>query len=183
MLQRTKVDQVLPVYSKFIKRFPTISSISQAPENEILLYFKKLGLLWRAMSLKKMADYVLEKHNGIIPKNKKDLVKIPAIGEYISDAVLSFAFDQRAIVIDSNVCRTVMRIYGLKLGGEIRKSKTIYELANKMLPAGEKSRFLNLAFIDHAALICRPFKPICTECPINGCCNYYLAMRAGQFLG
>lgn len=173
MLQRTRADQVHPVYLDFLEKFPTIFDLSRGSEDEIASFFKKLGLLWRAVVVKKMADFVVERYDGILPTNRKDLLKVPAIGEYISDAILSFAYGQPAVIVDSNVCRIVMRVHGLKIRGEARRNKTIRELANKMLPAKQKSRFLNLAFIDLAALICKPTKPLCTECPINSNCDYH----------
>lgn len=173
MLQRTRADQVHPVYSEFLKEFPTIFDLVRASEDEIGYFFKKLGLLWRAVLVRKMADFVVEKCNGIFPTNRKDLLKVPAIGEYISDAILSFAYGKPAVVIDSNVCRILIRVYGLEISGEARRNRTIRELANKMLPAKEKSRFLNLALIDFASLICRPKKPLCTQCLINSSCDYY----------
>jgi len=173
MLQRTRADQVLPVYFEFLKKFPTIFDLAKAPENEIGSFFKKLGLLWRAGLVKKMADFVVKKYDGILPRNRKDLLRIPAIGEYISSAMLSLAYGQPVVVIDSNVCRIVMRVYGLEIRGEVRRNKTVRELANEMLPPKEKSRFLNLALIDFGALICKPAKPLCIECPISSSCDYY----------
>jgi len=120
-----------------------------------------------------MAHFVVEKYNGILPRNKKDLLEIPAIGEYISNAILSFAFGQPVVIVDSNVCRIVMRVHGLKIRGEARRNRRLWKLADELLPSGEKSRSLNLALIDFGSLICKPTKPFCTECPINLNCNYY----------
>lgn len=173
MLQRTRADQVLPVYLEFLEKFPTVFDLAKASENEIGSFFNRLGLLWRAGRAKKMADFVVEKHDGIFPRNRQDLLMIPAIGEYISNAILSFAYDQPAVIVDSNVCRIIMRLYGLEISGEARRNRTIREIADKMLPSGQKSRFLNLALIDFGALICKPAKPHCLKCPINSSCNYY----------
>jgi len=173
MLQRTKADQVLPVYLDFLRKFPTIFDLAKASENEIKPFFRRLGLLWRAVLVKKMADFVVGKHNGIFPRNKEDLLKIPAVGEYISNALLSFAYHQPVVIVDSNVCRIVVRIHGLKIRGEPRRNKVVHELARKMLPSKDKSRSLNLALIDFATLVCKPKKPLCTKCPINSNCDYY----------
>ena len=173
MLQRTRADQVLPVYLDFVEEFPTIFDLARASENEISSFFKKLGLLWRAAIVKKMADLVVERYDGILPRNKKELLQIPGIGEYISNAILAFAYGQPAIVVDSNVCRIVVRLYGLKIPGEARRNRTVRELSSKMLPSKQNSRSLNLALLDFAALVCKPLRPLCLECPIRSGCDYY----------
>ena len=173
MLQRTRADQVLPVYLEFLERFPTIVDLAKASENEISSFFKRLGLLWRACLTKKMADFILEEHSSIFPRNKRDLLRIPAIGEYISNAILSFAYNQPVVIVDSNVCRIIVRLYGLEISGEARRNREIREIADEMLTSAQKSRSLNLALIDFGALICKPAKPHCLECPINSSCNYY----------
>ena len=173
MLQRTRADQVVPVYLEFLETFPTIVDLEKASENEIGSFFNRLGLFWRARLTKKMADFVAEEHDGIFPRNRLGLLRIPAIGEYISNAILSFAYDQPAVIVDSNVCRIIMRLHGLEISGEARRNRKIREIADKMLPPRQKSRFLNLAFIDFGALICKPAKPHCLKCPTNSSCDYY----------
>jgi len=174
MLQRTKADQVLLVYQAFLQKFPTIFDLARGSKKEITVFFKKLGLLWRASVIKEMACYVVEKYNGIFPKEKKNLLDIPAVGDYMASAMLSFAYGEPDVVVDSNVCRIVLRVYGLDVKGEARKNKIVREIANKMLPSNIESRSFNFALIDFAALVCKPAEPLCQKCPINELCIYYL---------
>src|SRR5271157_3128125 len=67
MLQRTKANQVVPVYLDFIREFPTIDSLKAATVRQIKKYFASLGLLWRANCVKQMAEDIAERFNGIIP--------------------------------------------------------------------------------------------------------------------
>jgi len=173
MLQRTRADQVLPIYLSFIKKFPTITDLAKASEVEISYFFRKLGLFWRAGLVKKMANFVVKEYRGTFPKDLKSLIKIPAIGEYISRAILSFAYGKRVVVIDSNICRIVKRIFGIEVSGEARRNRDIQRLAEKLLPSEIESKFINWALIDFSALICKPSRPSCEICPIRNCCNYF----------
>jgi A/G-specific adenine glycosylase len=173
MLQRTRAEQVTPVYSEFLEKFPTIFDLAGASEKDIAPFFGRLGLSWRTRTTKKMAEFVIKKYNGLVPQTMEQLLEIPGVGEYISAAVLSFAYEKPAIVVDSNVCRVIMRVYGIRGDGELRKNKKIRDIANKMLPMNEKSKCINLALIDFAALICKPAKPLCPSCPLNFWCEYY----------
>jgi A/G-specific adenine glycosylase len=180
MLQRTKADQVVPVYCEFVERFPTIFHLERASENELNRYFCRLGLMWRAVAIRKMVDFLIERHKGILPRDREELLKVPAIGEYIADAILSFAYKQRAVVIDSNVCRIIKRVYSVPIKGESRRNKHIRAIATKMLPSQGSSRSLNFALLDFAALICRAKDPLCGECPLISRCDYGLKCKHKQ---
>ena len=88
---------------------------------------------------------------------------------------MSFAYGYRVVVIDSNICRVVTRVFGLKVCGEARRNKDVQRLAERLLPSEIESKFINWALIDFSALICKPVKPACEICPINSCCNYFNA--------
>jgi A/G-specific adenine glycosylase len=172
MLQRTRAEQVVGVYLEFLKKFPTIFDLARASEKDIAPFFSRLGLSWRTKTTKKMAEFIVEKYNGLVPQAMEQLLEIPAVGEYIAAAVMSFAYGKPVVVVDSNVCRVIMRVYGINGDGEPRKNKKIRNIANETLPTKEKSRSINLAFIDFAALVCKPVKPLCSSCPINPWCEY-----------
>lgn len=172
MLQRTKANQVEAVYSSFIKQFPDSHTLSKANMHNIEEYFQRLGLMWRARLLRKLAADLVEKHEGKVPQTREDLLKLPSIGEYVADAILSFAFQKDVAVVDSNVCRVLSRVFGMSSKGEARRDKRFRRKAEEILPKG-KAREYNLAILDHAALICRPKRPRCPICPIRTMCSYY----------
>ena len=176
MLQRTRADQVASVYAEFLQKFPSVFDLSRAEEKEIGSYFRKLGLHWKTSLVKKMAEFVVSDYDGVFPRERKELLRIPFIGEYISDAIMSFVFNERVIVIDSNVCRIVKRVYDLQVKGEMRRNRTVKEIVSKLLPSNENSRRLNFALIDFGALICKPIRPLCQQCTINDFCEYYSAV-------
>jgi len=173
MLQRTKADQVVPVYLDFIKRYPTIHDLAKASAKDVETFFARLGLRWRAARVIEMAKYITEKAGGTIPDTREELLKIPMIGEYIADAILVFAYGKETAVVDSNVVRIIGRIFGIKARGEARRDPRFRKIAQKLLLKG-KAREYNWAVIDFAARICTPRNPKCEVCPLKDLCRYAL---------
>jgi A/G-specific adenine glycosylase len=171
MLQRTKAEQVAPVYLDFIREFPTIDSLSLASEEQIGKFFLRLGLLWRASLVKQMAKDIVKRFNGKIPSDREALLSIPAIGDYIADSVLAFAYNGNVSVVDVNVCRVIARVFGLKPQKEARRDPIFKKILKELLPEGESKKF-NWAIIDLASLICLPKKPLCWKCPLNRICQF-----------
>jgi len=171
MLQRTRANQVAPVYLDFLCELPTIDDLKTASLKQIRRYFAKLGLLWRAKRVKQMAEDIIQRFNGRIPSDRNQLLSIPSVGDYMADAVLAFAYGRDVAVVDSNVCRVVGRVFDLDWKKEARRKPAFREISNKLLPKGKAQKF-NWAIIDLASIICFPKKPLCSKCPLGGICDF-----------
>jgi len=171
MLQRTKADQVLPVYRSFLKKFPNPESIVNAAPGEVERFFSMLGLRWRAERVRKLAEALVLKYRGHIPDTRKELLSLPGVGEYVADAVLCFAYGRNVAVVDANVCRVIRRIFGLKARGEARRDPRFRRVADWLLPRNRAKEF-NWAMIDFAAMVCSPRKPKCDGCPLSDICMH-----------
>jgi len=172
MLQRTRADQVVPIYIEFLRRFPTIADLASARREDVEKFFKRLGITYRAARVIKMARYIMERMNGRIPYNKEELLRIPSVGEYIANALLVFAFDRDVLAIDANVARIYSRYFGVKTRGEARRDPQIKELVANTIPQGKAKEF-NWALIDFAATVCLARNPKCQKCPLKSSCKYY----------
>ncbi|MEM3112606.1 MAG: hypothetical protein QXY90_06160 [Candidatus Anstonellales archaeon] len=174
MLQRTKVAQVLPVYSEFIKKFPTAHTLADAKVDEISVFVNRLGLMWRSRRMSEMAKYLVSEFDGKIPVDRKQLLSIPGIGDYIADAMISFAFGGRRIIIDSNVVRLISRMFGFEIKGEMRRNRQFVDFCQNLSQniKSEDIRKFNYGLIDHAAAICKP-DPLCVKCPLAKKCQYF----------
>lgn len=171
MLQRTKANQVEPVYIDFLKKYQDPQKLNQASEKEIGEYFSRLGLLWRTILVKRLARELVDRFGGEVPDNREKLLSLPAVGEYVADAVLSFAYGKDIAVVDANVCRIIARVFGIRSRSEARRDIKFRKIAQELLPLGRAKEF-NLAMIDFAALICTPRNPKCGTCPMNEFCFY-----------
>ena len=169
-LQRTKAEQVLPVYNKFIETFPAVSDLAGADEEKILAITRPLGLIWRGKNLRRTALDILEKFGGRIPSERESLLEIRGVGDYIADSILYLVFGNRTSIVDSNVVRIIGRLHGIETDAESRRDKEFRKLADELLPA-RKFREFNLALLDLGALVCIR-NPRCGDCPITCHCSY-----------
>lgn len=171
MLQRTKADQVNPVYKKFLQQYPTIKHLSKAKAKSVSKYIGSLGLHGRYKKFIDAGKFVITKLDGKFPKSQAELKKIPGVGEYVSGAISAVCYNNADFVIDSNIARFINRYYNLGLEGEIRRNKTIIEKAKKLFKFKPQKNLL-FAILDFTALVCKPTKPICFECPVKRRCKF-----------
>ncbi|CAJ37599.1 DNA glycosylase [Methanocella arvoryzae] len=172
MLQRTRADQVVPVYNQFLKKYPDVDQLAEADIEDIKATLKPLGLYWRANHFKMAAEYIQRTFSGNIPDNKEDLKNIPGVGDYAAGAILAVAFRKKSCIVDSNIARVLNRYYGLGLNGEIRRKKEIVELACQLFNHKEPNKIL-FAIIDFSAIVCTPVNPKHGICPLKNNCLYY----------
>lgn len=173
MLHQTFAKKVIPVYNEFMRRYPTIFDLAKADLEELEKIIYTLGLNYRAKILKRIAEEVVGKFNGVIPNTKKELLGLPSVGEYTSSAILSFAYNKDEAIVDTNVIRVIDRVFGFPIM-EKRNSpgKKIINLANGLV-AHNKSKQYNLAVLDFASLICTHYNPKCDNCFLRDLCIYF----------
>jgi len=131
MLQRTNVDQVMPVYNQFVTRFPTPQSFTDACRSEEMNCFQNLGLVWRNRLLFQLAEQLAKEG---IPSDKKGLMRLPGVGDYIASAFRSMHLNKREAIIDSNIVRFYGRYFGFPTDNETRRKKWFKELALGITP-------------------------------------------------
>lgn len=169
LLHRTKAEQVVAVYNEFLVEFPSIEALFQASLDDVRKVVYPLGLHWRTRLLKDMAVWITEKHGGKIPSTRRELELLPGVSHYIASAVMCFAFGLPEPMLDTNIVRILGRVSGTKVTDGSRRSKRFQELSELILQK-ENSRELNWALIDLGALVCKPRKPNCGECPLISRC-------------
>ncbi|HHN81934.1 MAG TPA: A/G-specific adenine glycosylase [Methanomicrobia archaeon] len=103
MLQQTQTSRVRDKYDAFLTAFPTFESLAQAPTADVLELWQGLGYNKRALSLKRTAEIIMERHGGKLPSDESALRALPGIGAYTAAALRVFVFNAPAPVIDTNV--------------------------------------------------------------------------------
>lgn len=170
MLQQTRVDQVLPYFEKFVKRFPTIQDFAQAERDDILLMWEGLGYYSRARNLHETAKSIVSTFKGVIPSDYQTLLSIKGIGPYTAAAIASQVFQQPHAVVDGNVIRVLARYTGIQ--EDVSSSKTkkiIQEIADSLIDHSQAGTF-NEAIMELGATVCKPKNPLCEKCPISQGC-------------
>lgn len=105
MLQQTQVARVLEKYPEFLKKFPNIETLAKSPLSDVLRIWQGMGYNRRARYLHDMAKEVMQKHRGYIPKDELDLLKLPGVGPYTANAILTFAHNEPRVFIETNIRR------------------------------------------------------------------------------
>jgi A/G-specific adenine glycosylase len=183
MLQRTKAEQVLPIYESFVEKYPDLSSLSRASESEIREEITSLGLAKRAQGLNKLVKQLLEEYSGQIPNSKDKLLNLHWVGNYIANAILCHAFGEDVPTVDANFSRVLVRVFSLKAKPPVQKDKQVWSLAEKLMPLAKGyGRTFNLAILDLASGICTPKKPFCETCPLNAICDYGIAKLKNKLI-
>lgn len=164
ILQQTRVEQGLPYYVKFIESFPTVETLANAEEREILRIWQGLGYYSRARNLHRCAKIIYEKLDGIFPKTFEQLLKLPGIGPYTAAAIASFSFKEPVAVVDGNVYRVLSRVFGMDYDISSGKGQKQFQLkANELISKDHPDEF-NQAIMEFGATHCTPKKPNCSNC-------------------
>ena len=166
LLHQTQVRTVLPVYDAFMRRFPTVHALATADEAEVKAITDPLGYKVRGHWLHKSARHVVGEWNGAFPRTVEELIQLPGVGRYTAGAMLSFAFEIKAPVLDTNVKRLLGRHFGIDhRKGDAETRHQLWALAETVIPNDAVHAF-NQALIDLGAMVCTSRKPACLVCPL-----------------
>jgi A/G-specific adenine glycosylase len=164
MLQQTQVARVIPRWESFLDRFPTPAACAEAPLADVLREWQGLGYPRRARNLHATAARVQEL--GGFPRDLSGLTALPGVGRYTARALLAFAFELDAAVVDTNIARVYARVRGARL-----TAAGVQAVADEACPSGE-AWVWNQCLMDLGAVLCRPGQPRCGECPIATRCAW-----------
>ena len=178
MLQQTIVKTAIPYFEKFIKKWPSIKSLSKAKEQEILILWQGLGYYNRARNLLKTSKIIMSKFNGKIPQTEKELISLPGIGDYSAAAIRSIGFDEKAVAIDGNVKRVISRFFGLK--GTLDKNINEIKELSYLVCSDSNNRNYTQGVMEFGAIVCKPKKPLCTECIISKKCTAFITNQVAS---
>lgn len=178
ILQQTRVVQGIDYYYRFTERFPALSDLANADEEEVLKLWQGLGYYSRARNLHQTAKDILLYYNGIFPADYAALKKLKGIGDYTASAIASIAFNLPYAAVDGNVFRVLSRFFGIALPIDSREGeKAFRELANELIRKENAPGMHNQAMMEFGALQCVPAKPDCNACPLADRC---FALQKGQ---
>lgn len=170
LLVRTRADVVAFVFETIFNRFPNIAVLADAPLSEVEEALKPLGLRKRVPYLVAAANYIMEHYAGHIPSEIDALLKVPGLGLYTATAIAAFAFGHSLVPGDVNIYRFVARLTGLSMEHKTKGSQALRALLPEL--SKERSTLKTEWLLDFTRLICRPSKPLCSECPLRSTCCF-----------
>ncbi len=179
MLRRTQARQVVSVYEEFVRQYPTPQALAAATEEDVTQLLHPLGLSWRIPAFRQMAQRLVADYDGEVPRDRKALLALPGVGEYVADALRCFAYHEPIALLDTNTVRVAGRYLGFPVHAESRRRAPV-KRALLCLVEPHAPRASNLALLDLAATVCRPRQPHCVSCPVATGCAWWQAERLCQ---
>ena len=174
LLKRTTATAAARVYEDFLFRFPSLHDIVSAPDEELVEALSSVGLQrQRARSMKHLAAWLMSRHGGHIPSDLEDLLEVPGLGNYSATAILSFGYGVPAAVLDTNVERILIRVFGNTLPA-YPSWALLRQVAKDLLPR-DGHREYNYGLLDLGRLVCRYVDPKCGECPLASVCAFFVS--------
>jgi len=173
MLQQTTVTTVSPYFVEFLRRWPRLEDLAQAPLDDVLHAWQGLGYYARARNMLRAARKLIEHHGGEFPQDEATLLKLPGIGPYSAAAIAAIAFDRPATILDGNVERVIARLRQVEAPLPAAK-RELRRLADEITPPKRPGDYAQ-AIMDLGATICKPKKPACVICPWRRACRAHKA--------
>lgn len=170
MLVQTTVNAVIPYYERFLSKFPNVQTLARAHDDDVLKAWEGLGYYRRARQLHAAARRIVEDYGGEIPRDLAALRSLPGVGRYVAGAILSFAFDEPAPIVEANSQRVLARLLAWR--GDLKSPATnarLWKVAERLVPDLGAGKF-NQALMDLGALVCVARSPSCLICPLMTRC-------------
>ena len=180
MLQQTQVATVIPYYQRFMARFPTVTALADAHEDEVLAHWAGLGYYARARNLHRAARLVRDIHGGRFPTTLEAVMDLPGIGRSTAGAILSLACGQRHPILDGNVKRVLARYHAVEgWPGQRQVLDRLWRLAEQHTPRKRVAVYTQ-AIMDLGATVCTRGSPACGACPVAPGCQAHAQGRTGE---
>ena len=183
MLQQTRIETVVPYYSRFLRELPDIQSLAAVSDDRLLKLWEGLGYYSRARNLKKAAVLLLEQYGGGFPASAEELRRLPGIGEYTAGAIASIAFGLPEPAVDGNVLRVVTRLTACDDDiANTGTKRTVKELLRAHYPEGYEAGLLTEGIMELGETVCLPNgMPRCEVCPLASLCAAHRESRELSF--
>lgn len=173
MLQQTQVTTVIPYFERFMQRFPTVTQLAAAAQDDVLHLWTGLGYYARARNLHKAAQLIAEQYAGEFPQTLEEVMALPGIGRSTAGAILSIACGQSHAILDGNVKRVLARYYAVEgWPGKRQVEEQLWAYATQNTPL-QRTHHYTQAMMDLGAMICTRSKPACDTCPLQNECIAY----------
>ncbi len=171
MLQQTQTARIAEKLPHFLHQFPTLQSLAQASNKQIILAWQGMGYNNRALRLRDCAKIIVENYHGVIPDDVETLRTLPGIGAYTASAIASFAYFHNVPVVDVNIRRIFSRLlHKVTNNHDTISEKESWEIAMKLLPDNQ-GHIWHQALMDIGSLFCTARLPRCLECPLSSDCQ------------
>jgi A/G-specific adenine glycosylase len=135
-------------YTAWLKEFPNVNALAQAPLSRVLTAWQGLGYNRRAKMLHDAAKTVMREYKGKMPTDPELLVQLPGVGPYTARAIAAFAANADVVFIETNLRTVVLHHFFPKK--KLVKDAEILAVLAEAFPKG-KAREWYAALMDYGA--------------------------------
>lgn len=158
-----RVNMITPI---LFSKYPTAAKLAKADPADVEEIIKSSGFFrMKTKSIINASKELVEKYGGEVPRERDQLESLAGVGRKTANVVMSVAFEEAAIAVDTHVFRVSHRL-GLTLGTNPRQ---VEEDLIALVPP-EKQRLASHWLILHGRAICKAPTPLCAKCPVNELC-------------
>lgn len=161
------VNKVTPA---LFRRYPEPSDFAHASLEEVESFIKTLGLFRsKAKHLIEASQKLLSDFGGKVPNTREQLMTLPGVGRKTANVVLSVAFHEPALAVDTHVERVTKRL------GFVANKATPWDVEEALMKqfAKEKWGALHHQLIFLGRYQCVARKPLCETCRLQSECRYF----------
>lgn len=165
MLQQTTVATVVPHFERWMRRFPDVTTLAAASENDVLHAWQGLGYYARARHLQAAAKQIAR--DGW----PNELALLPGVGRYTANAIATFAFNRAVPLVEANIARLLARITNYQ--SHIDNAAGLEHLWSTAaaLLSKRNAACYNSALMDLGATVCVSGRPRCDDCAVRTFCT------------
>jgi A/G-specific adenine glycosylase len=148
-------------------------ALATAEEADVSETWRPLGYNIRPRRLQAIAREAVARYDGRLPDDEETLLSFKGIGAYTAGAIRSFAFRQRAAILDTNVARVLFRNF--VAAGDPKShgmKKHLWAVSEALVPQRHVFDF-NQALMDFGATVCVARNPKCVGCPMTKDCRAF----------
>ena len=173
MLQQTQAATVVPYFDRFLKAFPNVKLLADAPIDDVMKLWSGLGYYSRARNLHAAARIICDRHQGEFPRSFQAILDLPGVGRSTAGAICALAYGMRTPILDGNAKRVYARYFCVDEESESIRNRRLWDIADSQTPENEVQLYTQL-IMDLGATVCTPKNPKCSICPLNESCSAYI---------
>ena len=160
-----RVNQVMPLV---LKKYPTLELLKEAKLDDLEKIIRPVGSFRKkSLYLKNIAKILDDKYDGIVPRNREELILFPGVGRKTANVFLSEYYQEPAIAVDTHVERVSKRL------GLASYSDNVLQIEQKLMKKFLKKDWakLHLQFVLFGRYYCKAVKPLCKDCKLVDICK------------
>ena len=160
-----RVNTVMPI---ILDKYPTLNDLKEADLSDLETIVRPVGSQHKkAAYIKNIATILVDKYNGIVPRDRDKLIEFPGVGRKTANVFLSEYYNEPAIAVDTHVERVSKRL------GLANKNDDVLKIENKLMKKFPKDKWakLHLQLVLFGRYHCKAIKPECSNCRLIDICK------------